>query len=205
MSKEYNIIHRILRWLLRIRKRQGYGVHSPYAFSFIHDVVYNAEPYYAYAALRRPLPYSLRRLDEYDPASGLSARDLRLLFRLANFQEAHTIAAVGATPTVIAHLTAARPHALIVGAADAPSADLRYTDLVLSPPTASPTGTASLLPLPAGGMHIVRGIHSSKAAETLWDQSRRHPSVTITFDLWRFGILLNRPKIVKQDYIVNYF
>ena len=38
-------------WLLRFRHRRGYGVHSPFAFNFITDVVYQRLPYYKYCEL----------------------------------------------------------------------------------------------------------------------------------------------------------
>lgn len=205
MGAEYNIIYRFFRWLRRFRKRQGYGVHSPYAFDFITGVIYNAEAYYAYDALRRPLLYSLSRLDEYDPASGLTAKDLRLLFRLANFQEARAMELRGASPVVESYLQAARPRATVVAApssapvqsGSAPSADLLFTDLTAGP-------IPPLSPLPEGGMHILRGIHHSAAAKHFWEQCCSHPSATLTFDLWRFGIILSRPKLVPSSYIVNY-
>ena len=34
--------------LSRFRYRCGYGVHSPFAFSLITDVIYEKMPYYAY-------------------------------------------------------------------------------------------------------------------------------------------------------------
>lgn len=38
-------------WLSRFRYRCGYGVHSPFAFSLITDVIYEKRPYYAYQSL----------------------------------------------------------------------------------------------------------------------------------------------------------
>lgn len=204
-THEYNIIARLFRWIRRFRQRCGYGVHSPLAFQFITDVIYNSGVYYAYDTLRQPLSISASRLDEYDPLSGLIAKDLRLLFRLANFQEAHTIAIQGSIPTIVAYLFAARPHADVVGKENMADADFIYTDFILCPPSLSKERTTSLPPLKEGGMHVLRGIHSSKDAEALWEQCCAHPSATLSFDLWRFGILLNRPKIIPQAYIVNYF
>ena len=39
-------------WLSRFRYRCGYGVHSPFAFSLITDVIYEKMPYYAYFSLK---------------------------------------------------------------------------------------------------------------------------------------------------------
>lgn len=206
MSHEYHLLPRIARWIRRFRKRQGYGVHSPLAFQFITDVVYNAEPYYAYQQLRQPLAASASRLDEYDPVSGLTAKDLRLLFRLANYQEAATILTLGASPVTEAYLHAARTSAAIVH--QLPAAPARpllvycerpqlLADLIAEAGTTPPALEGTLI--------VLRAIHRDAASRTLWHQLGQHPSVTLTFDLGRFGIALNRPKINRQDYVVNYF
>ena len=38
-------------WLLRFRHRCGYGVHSPFAFNLITQVIYENTPYYKYKDL----------------------------------------------------------------------------------------------------------------------------------------------------------
>ena len=45
-------IKRPFIWLSRFRHRCGYGVHSPFAFSLITDVIYEKMPYYAYSSLK---------------------------------------------------------------------------------------------------------------------------------------------------------
>jgi len=71
-----------LVWLARFRHRKGYGVHSPFAFRFITDVIYEHTPYYAYAMLDKALPLSmqLRR-----------RRGLHLMLRLSNHLQPKTI------------------------------------------------------------------------------------------------------------------
>lgn len=194
MPHEYHLLPRTLRWLRRIRHRCGYGVHSPLAFDFITGVIYNKDEYYPYATLRRPLQASLTRLDEYDPVSGLTAADLRLLFRLTNYQSPTTITLLGASPTISSYITAARTTARLTAEPD--HAELIYCD--------TPNLIPNLQPTPSR-MLIVRGIHTTPAATTLWRQLQASPTTTLTFDLHRFGIALTRPKINHQHYIVNYF
>lgn len=197
---EYNPLLRIAIWLRRFRKRCGYGVHSPLAFQFITGVIYCTDPYYAYATLRQPLAASISRLDEYDPQSGLTARDLRLLFRLTNYQEPAFIHLHGASPTIRDYITAARTTATInpqPSTINPQPKTLHYCDT---------TDHLAMLPqLPADAMIIVRGIHRSATARAAWQQFLQRPDITLSFDLWRFGIILCRPKINRQDYVVNYF
>lgn len=69
-------------WLARFRHRRGYGVHSPFAFRFITDVIYERCPYYAYRELDRALPLSMQMRKR---------RGLHLLLRLANHLQPQTI------------------------------------------------------------------------------------------------------------------
>ena len=71
-----------LVWLARFRHRKGYGVHSPFAFRFITDVIYESHPYYGYALLDRGLPLSMRLRVR---------RGLHLLLRIANHLQPSTI------------------------------------------------------------------------------------------------------------------
>lgn len=56
---------------LRWRTGKGFGVHSPWAFHFIREVLFQPCDYYAFALI-----------DEMAEKNGLRADDLRLLYRL---------------------------------------------------------------------------------------------------------------------------
>ena len=71
-----------LVWLARFRHRKGYGVHSPFAFRFITDVIYECQAYYAYKELDKALPFSKRFRQR---------KGLHLLLRLANHLQPETI------------------------------------------------------------------------------------------------------------------
>ena len=107
MLPSYRLFPRILRWFRRFRQRRGYGVHSPFAFEWITDVVYNQQAqYYAYAPLSQ----------QHKQWSGvLSIKDARLLFRMANHLRAKCILMVGqGLDREKNYLQAARPSAQIV-------------------------------------------------------------------------------------------
>lgn len=211
---------RIYRWMRRIRHRCGYGVHSPYAFQLITDVIYNNLPYYAYADLSRNLSYTPLLPGHYDPASRLSQKDLRLIFRLVNHQAPNHIAHYGAAPATLAHIRAARTQATISDLAQEPlphDATFIYLDTIPQP-TPSPinpqpstinpqplTINHTPFPLPPDAMIVIRGIHHDAAAQTLWQTLRDDPAITLTLDLWRFGIAIRRPKTTHENYLVNYF
>ena len=112
----YRLLPRILRWFRRFRQRRGYGVHSPFAFEWITDVVYlQKAQYYAYAPLA----------EQHEAWQGvLSVKDARLLFRIANHQRAQRMLVVGqGIEREIHYLQAARPSAQIVHLPDASSVE----------------------------------------------------------------------------------
>lgn len=192
MNAEYNIFYRSLRWLRHLRHRCGYGVHSPFAFDFITDVIYNAGIYYAYEPLRRNLAASISRLDEYDPASGLTAKDLRLLFRVTNWASPSTVRLYGASATTADYVFAARPSA--------------KTGLSSSSPVLTYCDSPRLLPdVLQPGTIIVRGIHSDASSRRRWEALKSSSVTTVSFDLGRFGIVVTHPDLTRQHYVVNYF
>ena len=84
-------LKRPLIWLSRFRYRCGYGVHSPFAFSLITDVIYEKMPYYAYDLLKAE---QKKRITTQGWEKGIP-RINRLLFRLVNKVQPATIIEVG--------------------------------------------------------------------------------------------------------------
>ena len=72
------MIHHPLIWLKRLPHRKGYGVHSPFAYNFLRDVVYESNHYYAYEDIEHHLKgnWWQRRCQR---------KRERLLFRLRNW------------------------------------------------------------------------------------------------------------------------
>ncbi len=95
--------------LRRLRTSHGYGVHSPFAYDLITQVLRQRLPYYAYSELDRTLPRLARRKRRY----------CRLLFRLANRWQPQTIYAPQADRAERAHLHAGCRKARFVSEAPA--------------------------------------------------------------------------------------
>ncbi|MBQ8192346.1 MAG: hypothetical protein IJZ45_11435, partial [Bacteroidaceae bacterium] len=93
-------------WLCRFRHRCGYGVHSPFAFNLITQVIYQRTPYYGYAELRaeekRLVPQKGRQW-RYE-----SMKVKRLLFRLVNEVQPTTVFDVGTLAASALYLKAAK-------------------------------------------------------------------------------------------------
>ena len=194
MNRENRLSTRILRWLCRWRHRCGYGVHSPFAFSLITGVIYETSPYYAYATLRKGVNARTPYGAAYDAGSGMLEKDLRLLFRLANFCHPHRIIVEGGAGLVEAYLRA--PGLRRRKSEDEAEVTLVYADA----DAVTPAGE-----LTDGSMVIVRNIHRDAEAFDCWKRLANRADVTLTFDLGRFGLAIRNDKLNRQGYSVDYF
>lgn len=174
-----NMLDNPLVWLRRIRHRCGYGVHSPFAFRFLTDVVYERTPYYAYSTLDEALPlaHSMRR-----------QKGLHLMFRIANWLQP----AVAVVPQEVCHerryLQAGCRHALVMAHAPACGADL----IVLREPDERAAQMVR-----AGGVLILDNLQQHR------EWFRRLPA-TVTFDLYDLGVAIYEERLTKQHYIINF-
>lgn len=207
-----SIATRSLRWLRRLPYRRGYGIHSPFAFTLVTDVIYNRWPYYAYDALRAAHRQEL---------GGWSEKDARLLFRLANHQEAQRMLVADAAAGLRSYLSAARPSAMcevVEGRELVASGDgkklclwslLQDYDLLLLDGAwerwLSLAETTEVLSAGCSALVVVREPFASPQRRALWTSMCASSRITLSFDLHRLGLLYVRPKLNKQNYVINYF
>ncbi len=193
------------RWLLRFRHRRGYGIHSPFAFSFVTGVVYERGAYYAYAPLSR----------EARPArAALREKDDRLLLRLANASRAAWMLVAGpVAPLSLSYLQAGRScpckqvSDVTAAALEAAMQGREAPGLVYAVPGAA-LGAVVRAVVPRAGEHtmlVLAGIYASHAGREAWRSLKADSRVRVTFDLYDFGIAFFQRRLNKQDYIVNYF
>lgn len=176
-----------LVWLWRVRHRCGYGVHSPFAFDFLTQVVYNRSAYYAYQELDLLHPTLIGLL-------GLRPRKIaRLLFRLANYQHPKTAVFIADNAVNYAYMRAAVPSVKWLDEyGEISLVDFVYTD---KPVERILDGMAE------GSMLVVGDLQHNKS---FWLQLQADKRVTLTFDLYDVGVVFVRFPLNKQDYVVNF-
>jgi len=191
------LVHKPWIWLARFRKRKGYGVHSPFAYSFIRGVVLEETPYYAYAPLARLHPWWVRWGHFYP----MKCR--RLLFRLANYAEPRTVLLLTDDPVVRAYVQAAVPRAELLTKQkvldEAVGADFVFVDAAHG---AEAVGLAEMMP--SRGMLVAEGIRKNHAALKAWRRIQQSPHTGITFDLYVYGVAFFDLTHFKQHYKVNF-
>lgn len=176
-----------LVWLWRVRHRCGYGVHSPFAFDFITQVIYEKGQYYAYKELSLLHPWWVEAL-------GLRTRRLsRLLFRLANWQHPQKAVFIGGNAIEYAYMRTAVPSAswgdCCTSAADV---DFLYTERPMD---------GILSSMSKGSMIVVGRLRHQ---QSFWQELKKAERVTLTFDLYDVGIALVELPLFKQNYVINF-
>lgn len=175
-------------WVARLRQRKGYGVHSPFAYSFIRGVVLEGASYYAYSHLARLHPWWVRWGGLYP----MKCR--RLLFRLANFARPKTVTLLTEDTTAQAYVRAAVPSAKVAAEGD-------FTFVGAAHLAEAPAIAATMSPQ---GMLVCEGIHRNANTLAIWHSIQQHPHTGITFDLYTYGVAFFDPSLHKQHYKVNF-
>ena len=189
------LIRRPWIWFWRLRHRRGYGVHSPFAYNFISDVVYERTAFYSYRTLSWLHPWWVRYMGLYP----LTCR--RMLFRLANYVHPRSIALVGNLPIEQAYMAAAVPSAKWV---DESELNHGMTDLIIVSREKQAEALALLTHISAQGALVMEGIQADKKAFAMWNRLKNDARTGVTFDLYTYGILFFNHQLHKQHYIVNF-
>lgn len=82
--------------LSRHHRSKGHGIHSPFAFNFVRFVLREKSPYYCYEdmdLLRQVVVHSLKGVKNHSRV--ISMKDLKMIFRIANFFNQPSIFQVG--------------------------------------------------------------------------------------------------------------
>lgn len=211
----------------RIKHRKGFGVHSPFAYSIITEVIEEKCPYYAYGSMKRA----------YGKGAPVPFKVASLLFRLANrFQcrrilvcgndggytllplllvdSRNVVTTVGATPddlSVYVRMRLSQAHIgridHVMTLADLP-ADYRADMIIVNGSPADKTHDEMFRQLRTHAtertVFFFRGVKPGGKQETLWDQFCDCDDISITMDLYDYGLAICRPHFFKQHYIVAF-
>lgn len=263
MKATHNISHAIssyLKYRLRAHSRGGFGIHSPFMFRFVTQIVEENFPYYIYAPVEKARA-SLRRdkgmVDITDHGSGKSGRrricdivsrsakpskDAQLLFRIAVDIKAKNILELGTCLGLTTmYLASARSDARVTTLEGCPelariaqrnlrNAGISNTEVVVGnidntlPTVLSGYDTLDLVFFDANHrkeptlcyfrqciglinnatVFIFDDIHQSREMEEAWAEIKSNPTVRVTLDLYRMGIVFFNKELKREDYIVRY-
>lgn len=201
-------IKRPFIWISRFRYRCGYGVHSPFAFSLITDVIYEKMPYYAYDSLKKEQEKRGRGHGGNQSAQKVN----RFLFRLVNRMQPAAIVEVGRPLVTSLYLQSAKPSAKYIFAPDLSElclgmdipVDFFYLNDYRNPELMEKMFEICVQRTTLKSVFVVHGIRYSKEMKALWKRLQEEERVGITFDLYDLGLLFFDKTKIKQHYIVNF-
>lgn len=198
-------IRRLLVWLRRLRYCRGFGVQSPWAYSFIRYVVNEHYPYYAYDELER----------RYEGEHPKRRKVARLYFRMANHVQSPKVVDFNAPSPIYSSYIASGCHkSEIVSIAD------NFADADIARAIASLADTRFIRITMEGRYKefyrairhyieprtfvVFEGINRSRDAKRYWRNFECNTPSIVTFDLYYCGILYKDHSRYKQNYIVNF-
>lgn len=186
----YSYLRERLKHAVRFRHKRGFGVHSPFMFNLIMNVLRDKERKFIY-------PEQAERL------SGIRYRErkfYRLMCRLVNYLEVKNVLCLSAKPeNVLLYLSEAGEHAEIVKNKPdlLPEADFIYIGRdarTLLQGNSLNFDENMHLPVCV----VIADIYKNKFNAALWQQARG--KATVTVDMMWYGILFYNNKLQKGRY-----
>lgn len=170
-------------WLMRVRKRKGYGVHSPFAFDLVTNVLYNKEEYYAYTEMDKDLHWWQK----------WRVRSLRhLAFRLSNYHRPQTMYCEGLDKALREACKYGNNGVRILPRGTKDVADMVFVD---------GKDEEALSHVGEGTMLVLK---DKDKCRKFWKRIKEDERVTVTFDLYDVGIAFARKDLCRQHYVVNW-
>ena len=186
-------LHQYIIWLKRIHLSRGFGVQSPFAYSFIRYVISEHYPYYEYSRL----------LSEQPKLSNIKKKLCLLYFRIANFAQADSWMVLNNDSSLYERFIKAGCHKTkVIGSVlNSDSAGVVCVQSLIEDKESINT---VLKRATKSTILIIEGIYKDKDIKAEWLRLIQSERVILSFDLYYCGILLFDKEFVKQNYIVNF-
>ena len=203
-------IKRPFIWICRFRNRCGYGVHSPFAFNFITQIVYEKTPYYKYKQLTKEVKEQINKHPK--GWNDASVKVNRLLFRMVNHLQPNVIVSIGQPSSTSLYLQAAKQdttlHSYLPQQLDKITTntkiDFLYIHCNKNSQDIQKLFDTVINQIPPTGVCVIKGIHYSSTMKQSWKKMIADPRCGITFDLYDVGIIFFDIQKIKQHYRVNF-
>lgn len=172
-------LKRMLSAPRRLALRKGFGVHSPFAFRFVRNVLAQPNPYYCYGKLNRIAKHS-----------GMNPRLVKLAFRLALFARPSTAYVPRALPVFATAIAEGSPHSEII------------SDSSTTPPQLAIVENANDLPAAAacvqaqGIVMVVKADHHPDLLQDIWQQT----SAGMLFHATSVAVIVARTHLPRQAF-----
>ena len=186
----------------RIHYSKGFGVQSPFAYSFITEVVNQTGLYYNYSELDK-----LYGVDGY-----IRSRLARLYFRLANYCQPNIVAEYCTATNSLDKAFHLAHRKIDLRWLDSSVADtcnidnIDHVDLfrMVLDNCYRDAFERVLQKITSNSIFILEGIHNNNDTKAFWHEVVENEKAVITFDLYYVGIVFFNKSYYKQHYVVNF-
>lgn len=179
-----------IKHAVRFRHKRGYGVHSPFMFNLILNVIRDREKQFTY-------PEALEKADELNTRE---RKVFRLLSRLIRYLKVRHVVCMGYNATVLAeYLSWAYPEATIQSNKPGllEKADFIYIGRKARADMPEDGGIGHLPPVSARYI-VIADIYKDSFNSKIWRQFRDRATVSV--DMMWYGLLFFDDKIQKGKY-----
>lgn len=187
-----------LRHVLLARHRRGHGIHSPFLYHLVTQVLFNKNRY-----------YSFDRIESLIPATPNEHVIGQTLFRLAEDTKVSNMVVFCNPDTVdVAYLKSVKADAQLIRLTNAeelkqlPSIDLAVFDVCHESESLDKLLDNALLMTHPSSVFVLKNIHA-KGKEHYWLALINHPQVTASLDVFHLGIAFFRPDLEKKCYRIR--
>ena len=183
--------------------RSRFDIHSPFVYNFYSEVVKDKTDYAEYHATFEKASYR---------NTLLSNKGCRLLFRLSLHYKPNNILILGTDDKACtSYLSSGYPGSHLINICDNPGliADSGLFDMVIVSPDHSVNDYRHYFSLIMQHIHndsvlVFCDIHGSNEMHEVWNEIKKHSSVTITIDLFTLGLVFCKEELTKEDFILRF-
>ncbi|MFY9310658.1 MAG: hypothetical protein WAQ28_16555 [Bacteroidia bacterium] len=216
-------------WIYWFKSTNEHGVHSPFVFDLVTQVIYNNKDYYSYK--------SIEAIRERLLNSGVHLKPLkygRLLFRLVNYFQPETILITGESAGIeTAYMAAANSKTEITVVEPAKDVkvfineslkSLQLKNVLFCEKLNIPDKRVDFVYLDGGfgkialleqfnmflkaandsSVFIISDIYCSSEIKEVWAEIKNHERVRVTVDLFYMGIVFFRKEQVKEHFVIRF-
>lgn len=174
----------------------GRGIHSPFAYRLVTDVIFAPYPFYSFEDIRKLA------------SSAGTREELEIIFRLINFFQPENIWTVGEQDENIEKVCNwAKPGAALL---TVPCVNNTHENSIITPEENSFIIWNNYCALEPFNLNreqpltfIIRKINDLKM-EQLFEELKGKQGVSVTIELRNFGIVLINGKFQKQNFVINH-
>ena len=179
---------------------KGHGIHSPFVFKFIQDILNGKSPL---TAIENNTPAVKQILDQIEAAvsAPLTPKNKIVIARLLQWLNPITILVTGDKKQFDAD-SAINTNAKIGSTQSVESIDFAFIGKGQNKETMLQSASRLFDKMHSNSWLILHGIHADSNMETIWNTLKGHSNIRLSIDLFTIGILFCRKEQKEQEHFI---